>query len=416
MANWVERAKDWAGTGAGAFEMHALRLTAVAGLVALLAAAPNATLAQSVTKPAADAKTAVPTGVKSFEAGAKAFEAGKLEPAVQALTSALALGGLSSQQMAKALYYRGAAYRKQGKPAQAISDLTSSVWLKAGLSDADRAAAMDQRAAAYKEAGLGAPAALDQAPAAAVASAPVVAPQPASVAPAVSQAAPAGGTTSSWTAVTSATAALEASTPASVAPVAAVAPVGLAPSASPDAPTLSALPPESGQAAPPVASPLDGAGSAIGNAGSAIGNFFGNMFQGSSASQATTGASSNVATASTGAPASAPAGTGNWSAQTQVAGAPSNTSSPVTASAGGVFKLQVAAVRSREEATKLAEDLQQKHGAKIGGTTPVVDEAVLGNMGTFYRVRIGPYSNATDPGKVCGTLKPHGYDCMVVSN
>jgi tetratricopeptide (TPR) repeat protein len=397
--------------------MHALRLTAVAGLVSLLAAAPHVTLAQSVTKPAADAKALAPTGVKSFEAGAKAFEAGKLEPAVQALTSALALGGLSSQQMAKALYYRGAAYRKQGKPAQAISDLTSSVWLKAGLSDADRAAAMDQRTAAYKEAGLGAPAALDQAPAAAVASLPVVAPQPAPGAPAVSQAAPAGGgTTSSWTAVTSATAALEASTPASVAPVAAAAPIGLAPSASPDAPTLSALPPESGQAAPPVASPLDGAGSAIGNAGSAIGNFFGSMFQGSSATQATTGASSNVATASTGAPASVPAGTGDWSAQTEVSGAPSNRSSPVTVSTGGAFKLQVAAVRSREEAAKLAQDLQQKHGAKIGGTTPVVDEAVLGNMGTFYRVRLGPYSNATDPGKVCGTLKPHGYDCMVVSN
>ncbi len=92
---------------------------------------------------------------RSYAAGVKAFEAGKMAEAVQSLSAALANGGLPAPQMAKALYYRGAAYRKQEKPAQAISDLTTAVWLKGGLSDADKAQAIEQRQMAYREAGLG---------------------------------------------------------------------------------------------------------------------------------------------------------------------------------------------------------------------------------------------------------------------
>ena len=56
--------------------------------------------------------------------------------------------------MAKALLYRGIAYRQQKKPAQAIADLTSALWLKGGLGGDDRTDAMRQRASAYQEAGL----------------------------------------------------------------------------------------------------------------------------------------------------------------------------------------------------------------------------------------------------------------------
>ena len=49
-----------------------------------------------------------------------------MDQAAQALSQALQ-GGLPSRQMAKALYHRGVAYRRQGKPAQAISDLTSAL-------------------------------------------------------------------------------------------------------------------------------------------------------------------------------------------------------------------------------------------------------------------------------------------------
>ena len=49
------------------------------------------------------------------------------------------------------------------------------------------------------------------------------------------------------------------------------------------------------------------------------------------------------------------------------------------------------------------------------GKQASIDEAVIGNMGTFYRVRLGPFANATEPGKLCAVLKPEGYDCLVVS-
>ena len=85
----------------------------------------------------------------------KSYQAGKLEPAVESLSAALRGGGLSSTDMARALFYRGVAYKKQSKPGLAISDLTSSLWLKNGLTDPERANATAERADAYRLAGLG---------------------------------------------------------------------------------------------------------------------------------------------------------------------------------------------------------------------------------------------------------------------
>ena len=84
----------------------------------------------------------------------KLLENGKADQAVQALTSTISGGNLPPAIMAKALLYRGMAYRQQQKPAQAISDITGALWLKGGLSPTDRTNALQQRAAAYQEAGL----------------------------------------------------------------------------------------------------------------------------------------------------------------------------------------------------------------------------------------------------------------------
>ena len=143
------------------------------------------------------------------------------------------------------------------------------------------------------------------------------------------------------------------------------------------------------------------------NAGSAIGGFFGNLFNGGTGAQATSAASSEVATSSTGADASID--TAGWSARApgsakSSSGAPSST---------GAFKLQVGAVRSRSDAEQMIAGLRDKHGAVIGAAAPAIDEAVFGNMGTFYRVQLGPYANEAEPGKICSALRPHGYDCLV---
>src|SRR5262245_6711821 len=91
---------------------------------------------------------------RAVEHAGKLIEGGKTDQAIQVLSATLAAGNLPPAIMAKALLLRGIAYRQQKKPAQAISDFTSALWLKGGLSDSDRADGQRQRSAAYAEAGL----------------------------------------------------------------------------------------------------------------------------------------------------------------------------------------------------------------------------------------------------------------------
>ena len=92
---------------------------------------------------------------RAIEAALKLLEAGKAEPAAQALSAVLAGGNLPPAIMAKALFYRGVAYRQQKMPAQAIADLTSALWLKGGLGGNDRADAMRQRTVCLPGGGAG---------------------------------------------------------------------------------------------------------------------------------------------------------------------------------------------------------------------------------------------------------------------
>ena len=91
---------------------------------------------------------------KTLDAAAKSLEAGKAKQAIQQINVLLSGPKLDVRIMARAMVIRGSAWRKQGKPAQAIADLTSALWLKGGLSEADRTAALATRTEAYREAGL----------------------------------------------------------------------------------------------------------------------------------------------------------------------------------------------------------------------------------------------------------------------
>ncbi len=427
---------------------HAIVATAMLAALALLAtvvAPSQPAIAQNIPsgppakagKPGKAGDAAAPgeskkdpaAALKSLDAGVKAFEAGKTEQAVQSISSALYGGGLPSQQMARALYYRGLAYRKQAKPAQAISDLTSAIWLKGGLGDADRATAIENRAAAYREAGLGDPPPLAETVKTAAASRPTTA----------QAAQPTSATTApTWqTATNTGSAPGRAAAGSSLAPVLAVSPA--------PAPAQQADPSGNAQSTP-AQSP------ASGGIGSSVGNFFGGLFGGNSASAKSTAAPPT--TASTGPAAS----TSSWSDATQVAASnkggaaakpvsvsvaaaavPTATAdaprqplqrtaagtAPVTAQPSqtpavqpalkGKFRLQVAAVRSRVEAETLAQKLRQAHGAAIGAREPMIEETVIGAMGTFYRVRVGPYADASEPRQLCSRIKPDGFDCLVVT-
>ena len=165
-------ARDWRSLALAALAAAALALTGVLGAEAQTSAKARAKAApkkaQKAAEPADDDEPeelkpeAKPKRKKqdpveaqrAIEGALKLLEDGKADQAVQALTATISGGNLPPAIMAKALLYRGMAYRQQQKPAQAISDITSALWLKGGLSPTDRTNALQQRAAAYQEAGL----------------------------------------------------------------------------------------------------------------------------------------------------------------------------------------------------------------------------------------------------------------------
>lgn len=343
---------------------------------------------------AADAakRTTPPSQAReTLDRGIAAYKKNALASAVGAFSQALSLGGLDTAATARALYYRGLAYRKQGRSALAISDLNNALFLPNGLTEAERADALAARADAYKVAGIpdpGTPTAVS-APAPAKPAAPV----DTAAAEAVAAKAPASGS--------------------------------FATSVKPAAPPAATKQAES---APPAASTP--------GSSSPIGSFFSNLFSGGSQSSPAKEAASDVTTASTGAPSAVSA----WNSATEVeakrgkpapaavatpaskqtaalAPAPSSaTDVAATPPAKGKFKLQVAAVRSRAEAEKLAQRFVTEHGARAGGRTPAIEEAVFGNMGTFYRVNVGPFASQTEPDQLCKTMRGSGYDCLVVTH
>ena len=362
--------------------------------------APGAGSSVKKAKPApSQQEQAAAAATKALDEGCKAFKAGKSERAVRLLNTALRSGGLKTQQVAEALYYRGLGYRKLGKPGQAISDLTSAAWVKGALTPTQKADALKNRNAAYREAGIDNPPAASE-----------------SAGVSVAASAPPAGDSDGWdTALSGPTAS----------PAKPVAPrVASAPTSAPPTPT---------------AVPATSTVATKSSSGGGIGGFFSNItniFSGSSSEKPVQQSAPPATTATINAPA---AETSSWSGNTQVAAVSPAPSTPaevttpfqtqvaaVKPAAGttknqaarapsGKYRLQVGAVRSRTEADALAARLVQKHRSQIGSRQPVIDEAVIGSMGTFYRVRLGPYASAKEPQQLCGSLRTSGFDCLVVT-
>jgi hypothetical protein len=281
------------------------------------------------------------------------LDAGKAEQAAQSLTSTLAAGRLPPTAMAKALYYRGIAYRQLKKPAQAIADLTSALWLKGGLTESDRANALKQRAAAYQEAGL--------------------TENGEAIAAAVPQRAP----LASPKAMTASTATWGEAT------------TSPAPAAS------AAEQPSSGW------------------------NFFGNLFGAPSAPPPQPAPPPSAAAPppplSTAAIPSAGRSGGGWSRNTQVHDGVAESEPQALPVRDGKFRVQIGMVRGYDQAQALAMKAKSAYGAAFGSREAEIDQAVVGNMGSFYRVRFGPFASQQEGQAACARLKGSGLDCLVVT-
>ena len=80
----------------------------------------------------------------------------------------------------------------------------------------------------------------------------------------------------------------------------------------------------------------------------------------------------------------------------------------------GKYRVQLATVRTQQEAVALAAKAKRALAGTLA-REPEIDQAVLGNMGSFYRVRVGPYATVQETQEVCAKAKGTGLDCLTVT-
>jgi hypothetical protein len=323
-----------------------------------MAAAKKEAAAKSDDGDAAKAKKQKPdlaAAQHTIDAAQKLVAAGKADQAAQSLTVLLARGGLPPSIMAKAFLERGIAYRKGSKPAQAISDLTSALWLKGGLSSEERAQALDHRTAAYQEAGLSASGE------ARTAAAPTKE-------HAVAGSAWSGTTTTA--SVRSDPAVEHASAPASQSnPWGFLNNLFGAPAPAPQQSTTGSLA-RTERPAAHAAEPKKAVSSWV----------------------------QNIEVHAKAEPKPA-----------RVAAAPAH------AKPEGKYRIQLASVRTEQEAKAVAAKVKREHAAALASREPEIDRAVVGNMGSFYRVRVGPFATQQESQAMCAQFKGSGLDCLTVT-
>ena len=78
---------------------------------------------------------------------------------------------------------------------------------------------------------------------------------------------------------------------------------------------------------------------------------------------------------------------------------------------GGGFPLQLATSRSEDEAKALWKKVSQA----VAGAQPQIEKVDIGNFGTFWSLRIGPFTDKAESLKVCNALKRSGIDCSPVT-
>jgi hypothetical protein len=422
--------------------LHRIALSLAVALSCTVGGIDGAKAQRAPSKAPAKGAQASPDTDRALDGAAKALDAGNADAAMSALDGILSGGGLSNPHMARALYLRGLAHRKKGRPAQAIADLTSAIWLKDGLNEKDRAAALSARSEVTREVGIAAPASGggDAAPASQAASS-APAPDTSSRARVAASSRPVASALSEagFTRGFSSTPPSPAPEPEPPPPVRSSEP---APSAGPATSSWqstttvdakgrqrSSEPRREVSAAPPPASPPPAPASSRPadpptSSGGGIGSFLSGLFTGGSA--VTKAPSGDAGGSSQWRPRTERAETVERPPEPKVAehksarvsrAEPSKDATTIATSAvSGAYRLQIATVRSRKEANAVATRVRGEYAGAIGNRQIEIDETVFGGMGTFYRVRLGPYANMSEPKVLCDQLRPKGYDCLVVTN
>jgi hypothetical protein len=397
-------------------------------VAAWLSFAPGASLAQDA-------------GLKS---GAASLAAGKYSDAVRQLSATINSDNASQGDAAKALYLRGIAYRKMGESARAAADLGAAIWL--GLPEPDRVKALVNRGLAFRAAGLSKEGEAELAQARKIGGSREVdqliadgggAPEAVGAVAAFSTEVRREGEASASTQTRRSWFPSFGRSDSDAAPAAQPqTPPTRTASTSPQWTTTTSKPAET--AAPGAwSTSVAGAEEPSSSGGNRLTRWFGSRSESSPSAtpQPTQAAQTAEAPPAPGKPpsaTSAAAASSSWSTTTEGAsgeagggetkrswrifGRTAEAESPAPAAqqaASGGFQLQLANSRSEDEAKALWKKVSQSQG--LAGISPAIEKIDIGNFGTFYSLKIGPFPDKAQSVKVCNALKRNGIDCSPVT-
>jgi cell division septation protein DedD len=80
----------------------------------------------------------------------------------------------------------------------------------------------------------------------------------------------------------------------------------------------------------------------------------------------------------------------------------------------GTYRVQIAALRSQEDADATIARIKRTNGDLINGYAFDVKRADLGDKGIYYRVQLGPLADASAAGALCDKLKDRKLGCVIV--
>lgn len=92
----------------------------------------------------------------------------------------------------------------------------------------------------------------------------------------------------------------------------------------------------------------------------------------------------------------------------------SGVSTAIEATAGGRYRVQLAAVREEADAQRAWAIFQEQLGPLVSGLEPFFERAETSN-GIFYRVQVGPFGETAEADRVCFELKKQDTSCFVVT-
>jgi sporulation related protein len=401
--------------------------------------------------------------------GATSLVAGKYDAAVRQFSATINADNVAPPEAAKALYLRGIAYRKLNQPSRAIADFGAAMWL--GLPEGDRVKALVNRGLAYQSAGLAKAGEADialarnsgsgevdqliaegggSAEGAASIAAFSTSVTPGSQGPnAQAAATPAAETpartasaSGQWTTSASAETAEGSSSgsrvsrwwgsltgsssseqPAASAPPETAAPTS-APAKPPSAPSTGwGAQTQAGEAAAaastPSPAPSSGWGAQTQQTPGATVPTSPPPAASSSPKAPSTGWGAQTQGGETVVASDASPSQSRWSrwfsksAEAEAPAAPAAAAAPATPSGGG-FQLQLANSRSEAEARALWKRVSSEN-QEVAGAQPAIEKVDIGNFGTFYSLKIGPFPDKSESLKVCNALKRNAVDCSLVT-